>query len=298
MSSAALQLIDRQGGLATAAQLLTVMTRQQLDVQVRNGGLVRVWKGVYAARVPDLVGRLSALDLFVGRPVVACMGTAAAMYGFDFENTTVVHVLDPGVRLRSKAGLTVHQRSGAPLRRVGDRLVTSPAWTAVEVARQLRRSRALAALDGALASGSCTREELGRAVREQVGRRGIVSVRDLLPFADGHAESAMESEARLVFIDYGLPLPELQFEIRGRHGEVWRLDFAWPAQRVVAEYESIDWHAGRAAMLRDKKRSAGIQQVDWTYIPIVVDDVRVQPWRLADRVDHHLSQREQTQLRA
>lgn len=289
MQTAAFTLLDDLGGFATTAQLLTVMTRQQLDVQVRNGGLVRVWKGVYAARVPDLVGRLDALDLFVGRPVVACMGTAAAMYGFDFENTTSVHVLDPGVRLRSKVGLTVHQRMDAPLRRVAGRLATSPAWTAVEVARQLRRPRALAALDGALASSSCTRGELDRAVRAQAGRRGIVGVRNLLPFADGRAESAMESEARLVFIDYGLPLPELQFEIIGPRGEVWRVDFAWPAQRVVAEYESIDFHAGRVAMLRDKRRSAGIQQVNWTYIPIVVDDVRIQRWRLANRVEHHLS---------
>lgn len=289
MRSTACDAIGRFGGIATTAQLLTVMTRQQLDVQMRNGGLVKVWKGVYAARTPDLAGRLDALDLFVGRPVVACMGTAAALYGFDFENTTSVHVLDPGVRLRSKVGLTVHQRTGAPLRRVAGRLVTSPAWTAVEVARQLPRPRALAVLDGALASGLCTHDDLERAVWEQVGRRGIVRVRDLLPFADGRAESAMESEARLVFIDYGLPMPELQFEIRGPSGELWRVDFAWPEQHVVAEYESVDWHAGRAEMLRDKRRSAGIQQVDWTYVPIVVDDVRIEPWRLADRVSHHLS---------
>ena len=99
----------------------------------------------------------------------------------------------------------------------------------------------------------------------------------------------MESEARLVFIDYGLPMPELQFEIHGPSGELWRVDFAWPEQHVVAEYESVAWHAGRAEMLRDKRRSAGIQQVDWTYVPIVVDDVRIEPWRLADRVSHHLS---------
>ncbi|AET19530.1 Conserved hypothetical protein [Mycobacterium tuberculosis variant bovis BCG str. Pasteur 1173P2] len=42
------------------------MTRQQLDVQVKNGGLVRVWYGVYAAQEPDLLGRLAALDVFMG----------------------------------------------------------------------------------------------------------------------------------------------------------------------------------------------------------------------------------------
>ena len=96
MYAAALALLKELGGFATTAQLLTVMTRQQLRVQVQKGGLVRVWYGVYAAADPDLIGRLAALDLFMGQRAVACMGTAAALHGFDLENTCAVHVLDPG----------------------------------------------------------------------------------------------------------------------------------------------------------------------------------------------------------
>jgi hypothetical protein len=289
MHIAAQTLIEELGGYATTAQLLTVMTRQQLDVQVRNGGLVRVWYGVYAAAEPDLLGRLAALDLFMGKHAVACMGTAAALYGFDLENTDAVHVLDPGVRLRPTTGLIVHQRLGAPLQHVAGRLATAPAWTAIEVARTLRRPRALATLDAVLHSMRCTRAELESAAREQKGRRGIVVVRDLLPYADGRAESGMESEARLVMIDYGLPLPELQYQIRALDGTVHRVDFAWPEQCVVAEYESIDWHSGRVEMIRDKKRYADFQDLGLTVIPIVVDDVRREPWRLAHRLEFHLS---------
>jgi hypothetical protein len=285
----AVAALDAGGGFATTAQLLRVMTRQQLDVQVRNGGLVRVWHGVYAANEPNLLGRLAALDLFMGNRAVACMGTAAALYGFDVENTAALHVLDPGVRMRSVTGLTVHQRVGVPLQRVADRLATEAAWTAVEIARELRRPRALATLDAALRSRWCTRGALERAVLEQRGRRGIVAVRGLLPYADARAESAMESEARLVMIDHGLPLPVLQHEIRGRYGERWRVDFAWPDARVAAEYESIDWHAGRDEMLRDKTRWAKIQELGWTLIPIVVHDVRREPGRLAERIASHLN---------
>jgi hypothetical protein len=284
----AIALLEKAGGFATAAQLLTVMTRQQLDVQVKKGFLVRVWYGVYAAQEPNLLGRLAALDIFMGRHAVACMGTAAVLHGFDTENTTAIHVLDPGVRMRPTVGLMVHQRHGAPLQRVQGRLATSPAWTAVEVARQLRRPRALATLDAALRSMRCTRNEIESAVAEQRGRRGIVAVRDLLPFADGRAESAMESEARLVMLDRGLPLPELQYTICGRDGELWRVDFAWPEVRLAAEYESIDWHAGRSEMLRDKARWAKIQELGWTIIPIVVDDVRREPDGLANRIINHL----------
>lgn len=289
MHAAGTALLRQLGGFATSAQLLTVMTRQEMRVQVAKGGLFRVWHGVYAASEPDLIGRLTALDLFMGLPATPCMGTAAALYGFDLENTTAVHVLDPGVRMRSTVGLMVHQRLGAPLKHVGGRLATAPAWTAIEVARQLPRPRALAALDAALHTGRCTREELESAVREQAGRRGIVAVRELLKYADGRAESGMESEARLVMIDYAVPAPELQYEIRGRDGKLWRVDFAWPEHRVAAEYESVERHAGRAEMVRDRKRLASIQEVSWTLIPIVVDDVRRTPQRLAERINWHLA---------
>jgi len=104
----AVELLRRNGGLATTAQLMTVMTRQQLDVQVANGGLVRVWHGVYARTQPDLLRRLAALDLVTGQDTVASMGTAEALYGFDTENTAAIHVLDPG---HTDA---VKKRSGRP----------------------------------------------------------------------------------------------------------------------------------------------------------------------------------------
>ncbi len=278
-----------EGAFATTAQLLAVMSRKQLDARVRNNELVRVWHGVYGVTEPDMVGRLRALDIFLGTDAVACLGTAAQLYAFDTENTAPIHILDPGVRVRPTVGLMVHQRTGAPLRRIAGRLATRPAWTAIEVARQLPRPRALATLDAALHSGWCTPSELEQAIRAQHGRRGIVAVRKLVKLADGRAESPMESEARLVMLDHGLPTPELQYKIHGELGDVWRVDFAWPDARVCAEYESIDWHAGPAEMLRDKRRFAGVQEMGWTLIPIVVSDVRVEPLRFVDRLATHLS---------
>jgi very-short-patch-repair endonuclease len=289
MFTQACALLAAHGGFATTTQLLTVMTRQELDVAVGNGRLTRIWYGVYAAAEPGLLGRLTALDLFLGQRAVACMGTAAKLHGFDTEDTTTVHIFDPGVRVRPTVGLMVHQRTGAELRHVVGRLVTAPAWTAIEVARELRRPRALATLDAALRSGVCTHDDLANSVRQQRGRRGIVAARELLAHADGRAESAMESEARLVMIDRNLPLPHLQYEIRGYDGQLWRVDFAWPDARVVAEYESDQWHTGALSMRRDKARLAGLQEVGWTVIPMVVDDIRRHPDRLAERIRGHLA---------
>jgi len=277
-----------RGGLATTAELLTVISRKRLAGLVKAGRLIRVFRGVYALSEPDVLDKLAALDLLAGQPIVACIGTAAALYGFDTEATSIVHVLDPGLRLRPSKGLMVHQRIGAPLRRVEGRLATAPAWTAIEVARTLRRPRALAALDAALHAGACTAGELHAAIREQRGRRGIVKVRELIGYADGRAESPMESEARLVFIDGGLPIPELQYSIVDRYGRIWRVDFAWPQALVVAEYDSVEWHVGRDALLRDRLKTARLLECGWTTIPMTVDDIRGDPFGLVARINTHL----------
>lgn len=277
-------VFDVNGGLATREQLLAVISPKSLAAHVTAGALVRVWHGVYAREEPGIVGLLAGLDLMTGKQAVACMSTAAKLYGFDTENDARIHVLDPGIRMRPNAGLMVHQRTGAPLRRIAGRLATSPAWTAIETARALRRPRALATLDAALRCGACSVAEMENAVREQRGRRGIVKLRHLLPYADGRSESPMESEARLVFIDGGIPPTHIQYEIRDHHGDLWRVDFAWPEARVAAEYDSMEWHANPATWKRDHLKTNRLRECGWDLVRFVVDDVRQYPADLTDRV--------------
>lgn len=283
------QLFADQGGVATSGQLLARLTRHRFDKLVETGVLERIWHGVYCLGEPTELARLRGLDLSAGRPVAVCLATAAAVHGFDTEQPADLHVLNPpGCALRDADGLVVHRRDNAPLVRVAGRYVTSPAWTAVEVARSLRRGRALATLDAALRSDTCTLPDLWRAAIEQKGRRGIVAVRNLLPLADPRAESPMESEARLVMLDGGLPVPELQYELIDGNGELRRLDFAWPDARVAAEYDGVDWHSEPDAMFRDRRRRAALMDVGWTVVPIVFEDVRYQPRDMVARINGQL----------
>jgi hypothetical protein len=256
---------------------------------LRTGVLQRIWKGIYCLGEPDDWTRLRGLDLAAGALVPVCLGTAASLYGFDTENPKDLHVLNPPrSHLRHADGLVIHRRGGAPLTVTEGRPATAPAWTAIEVARSLRRPRAFATLDAALRSSSCDRVELVRAIAMQAGRRGVVQVRDLLPLADPRSESSMESEARLVMIDGGLPTPELQYEIIDGHGQLRRLDFAWPQYRVAAEYDGMDWHSGADAMLANRKRTSALMDINWTVIPIIHDDVRRHPDDLVARIDGQL----------
>ena len=190
--------------------------------------------------------------------------------------------------MRPADGLVVHRRNGAPLTTLAGRPTTSPAWTAIEVARSLPRGRALATLDAALRSGHCDPRALQSAAIAQAGRRGVVEVRRLLALADARAESPMESEARLVMVDGGLPTPVLQHEVIDARGRLRRLDFAWPEKWVAAEYDSDEWHAGADALRRDREKLAALQDLGWTVVPIVADDVRRRPQVLVDRIGGHL----------
>ncbi|BBY07438.1 hypothetical protein MNVI_27560 [Mycobacterium noviomagense] len=105
------QLLGEQGGVVTSAQALTFLTRRGLERELNHGGLQKIWYGIYAAGDVDTSLRLRGLDLATGTPVAACLGTAAAMYGFDTEETVDLHVLNPRrQQLRSADGLVVHRR--------------------------------------------------------------------------------------------------------------------------------------------------------------------------------------------
>lgn len=283
------RLLDEQGGVVTSAQALTFLSRRGLEAVLNSGALQKVWYGIYGRGEVTTGLRLRGLDLAVGTTVAACMGTAAEAYGFDTERTADLHVLNPDARrLRSTDGLVVHRREDAPLAVVARRPVTAPAWTAIEVARALRRPRALATLDAALRSGTCSRTELEHAIRQQSGRRGIAATRALLGLASPLAESPMESEARLIMLDGGLPPPVLQYEVIDLQGRAWRLDFAWPERRVAAEYDGVDWHSGPDAFIRDRRRWSALQELGWLIVPIIAGDVRYRPDALIRRLDTQL----------
>ena len=284
------RLLDAQGGVVTSAQALTFLTRRGLEAHLNCGALQKIWHGIYGRGEVTVALRLRGLDLAAGTTVAACMGTAAAAYGFDTERSTDLHVLNPGGRqLRSADGLIVHRRDG--------RAVDLGRRTAGHHAR-VDGGRGGTGTASTSSAGDAGRRAAKRHVqprrhvsersRRQSGRRGIVTARELLALASPQAESPMESEARLVMIDGGLPPPVLQYEIVDAQGRTWRLDFAWPDLRVAAEYDGVDWHSGPQAFFRDRRRAAALQDLGWVVVPIVAEDVRYRPAELVRRLEARL----------
>lgn len=121
---------------------------------------------------------------------------------------------------------------------VGPLVVTSAARTVVDLARILAFAPALAVADAALRSGAATREQLVSLLDRAAGTRGARAARRVVEAADGRSESVGESRSRAVMLQLGLPLPDLQVEVRRRDGAlVGRCDFGWEKSRMLGEFD-------------------------------------------------------------
>ncbi len=67
----------------------------------------------------------------------------------------------------------------------------------------------------------------------------------------------MESEARLVMIDGGLPEPLLQHEIIDLDRRCWRVNFVWPQWNLVVEHDGFDWRKTPDDLRRDRRMCVG-----------------------------------------
>ena len=134
---------------------------------------------------------------------------------------------------------------------VSDLPVTPLARTVIDVARAVAFERAIVVADAALRRDPSlmpqVRTEFARIGRHQGEARAAL----VLELADGASESAGESLSRAAMHRMGLPAPVLQAEFPRRDGGVWRVDFWWPEQGLIGEFD------GRMKYLGDERASAG-----------------------------------------
>lgn len=138
-----------------------------------------------------------------------------------------------------------------------------------------------AALRAGASLGACQAMLSGMA-----GRRGVVTARAVLDFADDGAESAGESSARFALLRAGLPRPETQVRTDTHLGTFWS-DMGWPEWAVLLEYDGRTKYeaTGRAsdAVLKEKRRQDAIEETGRRVLRVVAADLR-DPAALAARV--------------
>jgi very-short-patch-repair endonuclease len=154
-----------------------------------------------------------------------------------------------------------------------------PQRCAIDLARTCRRPDAIAVLDAALRSGTCTNETLAAELARHDGLRGIRRARELATLADPRAECRQESHLRLVLIDGQLPVPEPQIWVYDQWGEPrYRLDLGYERLRVGGEYDGRS-HLDRDRMRTDRERHNWLASRGWTMRYFTdVDLYRRQPY--------------------
>jgi Protein of unknown function (DUF559) len=273
-------------GAHQRGDLVRQLGQRRLQAALRGGEVVPLWTGVVVEtpRLLDPLTRAAAAQLTAGPRAALCDVTAAHLYGCECVASPTVHVVVPyGRVVRSRGGLVAHHGRFLPEdiqeidglhvlaldRVIADLLCLLP-WRG-------RPRDALAVLDQALRHAGAAHETFRKAVaarlEERPDNRGTVRARGLLDLGSERAESPPESWLRLVLIEHGFPLPEVNWAITTPDGrELARLDLAWPRLRICVEYDGWEAHAGREA--EDAARAAELRRHGWIVIRVAVGDQR------------------------
>jgi predicted transcriptional regulator of viral defense system len=264
------------------------ITPAQFRSLTRAGDLVRVRHGVYATRsaVESAATdprqahalRVAAARTAVGRHAVASHQSAAVLHGIDLlrdpGGDAVWLTRPPGQRCgRQLEGIHLYS-ARVPESHVtvlsGVR-VTTATRTVVDLARSLPFMEGVVAVDSALRLGKTTDFGLDDILRACAKWRGADRARRVAGFSSEDAGSVLESCARVVFAEAGLPAPVLQAAIATADAEfIGRVDFCWPAYQVIAEADGMAKYdnprRAREQILRDTRlRDAGYKVVHFTW---------------------------------
>lgn len=277
----------RIGQIVTTAELLTAgWRRDEIRASSRRGDLQTVRHGVYA----DGPHARKLLSLKGGDELLA-IGAAAALTGagrgaaVSHQSAAYLHQIDlvgrrdltvhltrpPDTDRHAPEGIRLHCAE-LPAEHVTSTMglsVTTAARTAVDLARTLPFRAGVVAADSALHRRLATKAELQSVLTFCARWQGAAGVAEVIAFADGRSESPLESIARVVFRDCGLPPPQLQALV-GPDGDVARVDFLWDEYRTVVEVDGAlkytDPLRARAQLERDSwLRSLGYEVVHFTW---------------------------------
>ncbi|MGN7797921.1 hypothetical protein [Leifsonia sp. 22587] len=225
----------------------------------------------------DLIARhrsrddlLERMRMYARRRVnapVFCQSSALLIHGLPLLGTspTAIHVLARAARDDHEHGIVTHaRRDDAPVVEIRGLLVTTLAHTVVDVAASASLMDGVVVADAALAGRGrpgrmprISRDDLAHAARSLAGgASGRARAQVVARFADGRAESPLESVSRVSMGLAGAPTPELQLEVEDLLGFRARVDFAWPDLGLVGEADGAVKY--RQPAMRRERSSADI----------------------------------------
>jgi len=280
------RLAVRQEGVVGWHQLRAAgMSRSAIGRRIEAGTLMPVHRGVYAVgyRALDRRGLWHAALLATGPSAAVSHGDTAAIWKFARPTRGPVAITVPGSSGRAaRRGIDLHRAPLPPeevVVRDGLR-VTSPARTLLDLAAVLTARELERAIDEAHFLSRVSSRTLAETLTRNRGRPGAAPLRRALAtheVGSTRTETGLEERFLMLLRGAGLPEPRCQVWI-GRH----RVDFLWPAKRLVVEVDGEAAHRGRRRQARDAARDEALEAKG--YVVLRVDEAEVEGRAVADRV--------------
>ncbi len=290
----------RRGGILTRADLDAAgLSSGGVQRALQAGRIAVVRYGAYTT--PEFLTSVAserwkrhALDVraalaAAGGDAVASGPSSAALHGIDMFGPvpTMPIVVRPSFlnghgRLSRTTRARVARLPDSHLTLVGGWRATTLARSLVDIARWRDEKVVVVAGDSALRAGMDP-VDLDRALADCARSPGIRRARRNLPFCDARAESPLESLTRLALMRGGFAVPDLQYQIGP-----YRVDFCWPAQRIVLEVDGKLKYQDQDDLFAEKRREDWIRREGYTFHRAVWDDVIPRPDALYDRLQASL----------
>nr|WP_272952594.1 type IV toxin-antitoxin system AbiEi family antitoxin domain-containing protein [Kribbella amoyensis] len=280
----------RQGGVVSSRQAADAgYSVEQIRERLADGRWVRIRYGQYAERV-DLSGMApwdrqifhhrqlvhAAVNSMKRGTAIVSHHSALILHGVPIWRADLreAQLTRTTGRCGVKAGVRHHRGTLDPqhIAEIDGLAVTSLARATVETAALGSFEAAVVSADAAMRHPRFDHEELRRLLELTEHWAGGPTIRSALAFADPLAESVGESRLRVLMRTEGLPVPTLQAVFEDDAGPIGRVDFLFPDEDTVVEFDGMMKYAdqSRGILIReklreDRLRARGLQVVRITW---------------------------------
>lgn len=293
---------------STSELILPGASRSSLDTRVRSGELVRVRRGAYAnARQWDEHDGAQRHLLLVastlrpiGDPMVLSHRSAAVAHGIPFLGGSPDRVevtMDRTRTSRTSRHLLVHTAKHIPsAMEYGDWLITTPARTAIDIARSMDFASGLMAVNDVLHRGLASEEQLLAEIDQLATKAAPRRALDVVERADARVETAGESVSLARMYQLDVPIPDLQVSFEIEPGIVDRPDFVWEDPLRFGEFDgevkyqrgafgtndTLEMIVRREKVREDRLRRRAVAVGRWTWIDALRVDGLIRELRRID----------------
>lgn len=189
--------------------------------------------------------------------------------------------------------VVVHQSTdltGAHVIEIDGLMVTSAVRTTIDLASKWKPRVIGKIMDHLVVRGAVTVDDFVDAVGELArhGKPGMRTMHKVLEVRTGEefmGESELEMHGLRLLREWGFPDPKLQYPLPWRSPRRGRVDFAYPAIRLIIEFDGRRWHSTLDAFEENRLRDNHAQLAGWRVLRITYRMLMDEPEMVRAMID-------------